>query len=245
MCKADSNSAVAPRCHSFGAFEHAKVKPVLLLLVKESIFESKCFLCQLLVLRTRSCAGEMGQGPADAGNAMCKAAHSFRRVGIGPVSLSVPMFSALVQKVSQLRSDTDVSRISCLTGQHQQWNDGACASGKQIVDVVDCSRGGDLVRQFTGALQTVAAVQSPMRQHDVGPDLRTKSEIRAGWKGPDLQPFVPQTFTLGLAQVQRMQRRRKQPVNFIDAIVTPSCCFVQISAEQQRESRDAVVDILL
>src|SRR6185436_7391735 len=233
MCQADSNGAVTPRWCGLGAFKCAQVTPVLLLLVKEGIFEGERLFCQLRVPRAPGCACEPGQGPADAGYAMCKAAHSFGREDIiGPVSMSVPMFSALVQQVAKLRSDADVSLVSCLAGQHQQWNDGACASGKQIVDVVDCSRCGNLVRQFAGALQTIAAVQSPMRQHDVGPDLRTKSEIRAGWKGPDLQPFVAQTFTLGLAQVQRMQRRRKQPVNFIDAIGTPSCCFVQISAEQ-------------
>src|SRR5215467_11179211 len=150
MCQADSNGAVTPRCCGLGPFEPAQVTPILLLLVKEGIFEGERLLCQLLVPRTRSCACESSQGPADAGYAMSKAAHPFRRDGIGPVSLSVPMLSALVQQISKLRSDADVSLISCLAGQHQQWNDGACASGKQIVDVVHCCRCGDLVRQFAG-----------------------------------------------------------------------------------------------
>src|ERR1051325_740 len=138
MCQADSNGAMTPRCCRLGAFQYAQVKPVLLLLVKEGVFEGERLLGQLLVPRTPSCAGEPGQGPTDAGYAMCKAAHSFRREGIGRVSMSVPMFSALVQQVAKLRSDADVSLIACLAGQHQQRNDGACASGKQIVHVVHC-----------------------------------------------------------------------------------------------------------
>src|SRR5690349_1017950 len=183
MCEADSNRAVTPRCRGPETVEHAQIKPVLFLLVKEGIFEGKRLLCELLVPCACSCACEPGQGPADAGYAMCKAAHSFRREGMGPVSMSVPMFSALVQQVAELRSDADVSFIACLIGQHQQWNDGACASGKHIVGVVHCSRCRNLVCQFSGALQTIAAVQLPMRQHNVAPDLRPESEIRAWWKG--------------------------------------------------------------
>src|SRR6185295_13309693 len=230
MCQADSNGAVTPGCFGLGAFEHAQVTPVLFLLIEERVFEGERLLCQLLVARASSGACQPSQCPPNAGYAMCKAAHSFRRERIGPVSLSVPMFSAVVQQVAELRSDVDVSLISCLAGEHQQWNDGACASGKQIVDVVYCSRCGNLVRQFAGALQTIAPIQLPMRQNNIGPDLRPKSEIRAGWKGPDLQPFVAQTFTFGLRQVQRMQRRCKQRVKFMDSICAPGCCFVQISA---------------
>src|ERR1044072_188711 len=171
MGQADSNGAMTPRCCGPGAFEPAQVKPILFLLVKEGLFEGECLLCQLLVPCTRSCVCESSQGPADTSYAMSKAAHSFRRVGIDPVSLSVPMFSALVQQISQLRSDADVSLISCLASQHQQWNDGACASGEQIVDVVHCGGSGDLGRRFAGAWETLAAVQLPMRQHNVGPDL--------------------------------------------------------------------------
>ena len=36
MCQADADSAVTPRCRGPGAFEHAQVKPVLLLFVKGS-----------------------------------------------------------------------------------------------------------------------------------------------------------------------------------------------------------------
>src|SRR5215469_16937692 len=103
MCQADSNGAVAPRCRSLGLFEHAQVTPVLLLLVKEGVFEGERLLCQLLVPRAPGCACEPAQGPSDAGHAMSKAAHPSRPLGSGPVSLSVPMFSALVQQVSQLR----------------------------------------------------------------------------------------------------------------------------------------------
>src|SRR5882724_2783826 len=245
MCQADSNGAVAPRCRGLGVFEHAQVTPVLLLLVKEGVFEGERLLCQLLVPRAPGCACEPGQGPADAGYTMCKAAHPLRRVDMGPVSLSVPMFSSLVQQVSKLGSDADVTLISCFAGEHQQWSDGARAARKQVVDIVYCSCCGNLVRQFAGALQTIAAVQLPIRQNNIGPDLRAKSEIRAGWKRPDLPPFVCQTFPLGLAQVQRMQRRRKQPIKFIDGIGAPGCCFAQISAKQQREPRDPVVEILL
>src|ERR1041384_1229860 len=122
MCQADSNGAVTPRCCRLGAFKYAQVKPVLLLLVKEGVFEGERFLCQLLVPRVSGGACEMAQGPADAGYAMCKAAQSFRREGIGPVSMSVPMFSAFVQQVAKLRSDADVSLISGPAGQHKQWN---------------------------------------------------------------------------------------------------------------------------
>src|SRR3982750_803413 len=97
MRQADSNGAMAPCCRGLGAFEHAQVTPVLLLLVKEGILEGERLLCQLLVPRAPGCACEPGQGPADAGYAMCKAAHPLWRLGLGPVSLSVPMFSALVQ----------------------------------------------------------------------------------------------------------------------------------------------------
>src|SRR6266853_4117499 len=130
MCQADSNGAMAPRCCGFGAFEHAQVTPVLLLLVKEGVFEGERLLCQLLVPSAPGCACEPGQGPADAGYAMCKAAHSFRRVDMGPVSLSVPMFSALVQQVSKLRSHAEETLISSLAGERQQWSDGARAARK-------------------------------------------------------------------------------------------------------------------
>src|ERR1044071_1816486 len=125
MCQTDSNGAVTPGGCGLRAFEYAQVKPVLLLLVKESIFEGERFSRQLFVPSASGGACKMGQGPTDAGYAMCKAAQSFRREGVGPVSISVPMFSALVQQVAKLRSDADVSLISGLTGQHQQWNDGA------------------------------------------------------------------------------------------------------------------------
>src|SRR6185295_9672507 len=180
MRQTDSNGAVTPPCRGLEAFEQAQVTPVLLLLVKEGIFEGERLLCQLLVPVAPGCACEPGQGPADTGYAMCETAHPLRREDIGPVSISVPMFSALVQQIAKLRSDAHVSLISCLASQHQQGNDGACASGKQIVDVVHCSRCGNLVRQFAGALQPIATVQLPMGQHNVGPDLRPKPEIRAG-----------------------------------------------------------------
>src|SRR6478609_3340923 len=131
MCQADSNGAVAPRCCGLGTFKLAQVTPVLLLLVKEGVFEGERFLCQLLVPRAPGCPCQPGQGPADAGYAMGKAAHPFRREGMGPVSLSVPMLGALVQQVSKLRSDAHVTLISCLAGEQQQWNDGARAAGKQ------------------------------------------------------------------------------------------------------------------
>src|SRR5215471_8637826 len=102
MCQADADGAVAPCCCGLRVFEHAQVTPVLLLLVKECIFKGERLLCQLLVPRAPSCACEPGQGPADAGYAMGKAAHPPRPLGSGPVSLSVPMFSALVQQVSKL-----------------------------------------------------------------------------------------------------------------------------------------------
>src|SRR4029077_9174897 len=124
---------------------------------------------------------------------MGKAAHPSRRVTTGPVSLSVPMLRSLVQQVSKLRSDADVTLISCLAGERQQWSDGARAARKQVVDIVHCSCCGNLVRQFAGAVQTIDAVQLPMRQHNISPDLRAKSKIRAGGKGPDLPPFVCQT----------------------------------------------------
>src|ERR1041385_6433650 len=131
MCQADSNSAVTPRGCGLGTFEHAQVAPVLFLLVKEGIFKGERLLCQLLVPRATGCACQPGQGPANAGNAMGKAAHPFRRVGMAPVSLSVPppvpMLSALVQQVPKLRSDADVALVSCLAGKRQQGNDGACA----------------------------------------------------------------------------------------------------------------------
>src|SRR4029077_2571657 len=148
---------------------------------------------------------------------MGKAAHPSRRVTTGPVSLSVPMLRSLVQQVSKLRSDADVTLISSFAGERQQWSDGARAARKQVVDIVHRRGCGNLVRQLAGALETIAAIQSPMRQHKIGPDLRAKSDIRAGRKGPDLQgsleragfarfgvePFVAQTFPLGLGQVQR------------------------------------------
>src|ERR1041385_5116461 len=105
MRQADSNGAMTPCCRGLGSFEHAQVTPVLLLLVKEGVFERECLLCQLLVPPAASSGWEPSQGPADAGYAMRKAAHPFRRVGMGPVSVSVPIFSALVQQVSKLRSD--------------------------------------------------------------------------------------------------------------------------------------------
>src|SRR5258708_5023274 len=168
MCQSDSNGAVAPRCCGLGTFEHAQVTPVLFLLIKEGVFKGERLLCQLLVTRVPGCAREPGQGPADAGYAMCKAAHPFRRVDMGPVSLSVPMFSALVQQVSKLRSRADVTLISCLAGERQQWSDGTRAARKQVVGVVHCSCCGNLVCQFAGAQQTIAAVQLPMRQHKIG-----------------------------------------------------------------------------
>src|SRR5947209_20017996 len=135
---------------------------------------------------------------------MGKAAHPLRRVATGPVSLSVPMCGALMQQVSKLRSDTNVTLISCLAGERQQWSDGARAARKQVVDIVHRSGCGNLFRKLAGALETIAAIQPPMRQHKIGPDLRAKSDIRAGRKGPDPKPFVVQTFPLGLGQVQRM-----------------------------------------
>src|SRR6185369_4916144 len=86
MCQADSNGAVAPRCCGLGAFKHAQVTPVLLLLVKEGIFKGKRLVCQLLVPRAPGCVCEPGQSPANAGYTMCKAAQSFRREGMGPIS---------------------------------------------------------------------------------------------------------------------------------------------------------------
>src|SRR5262249_16828764 len=159
-----------------------------------------------------------------------------RRVATVPISLSVSMCSALMQQVSKLRSDANVTLISSLRGERQQWSDGARAAGKQVVDIGHRRGCGNLVRQLAGALETIAAIQPPMRQHKIGPDLRAKSDIRAGRRGPDLQPFASQTFPLGLSQVQRMQRRRKQPVKFRDGIGAPSSGFAQISAKQQRES---------
>ena len=119
MCQADSNGAVAPRRCGLGTFKHAQVTPVLLLLVKEGIFKGERLMCQLLVPRTPGCACEPSQGPADPGYAMRKAAQSFQREGMGPISLSVPMYSALVQQISKLRSDANVSLISCLAGEQQ------------------------------------------------------------------------------------------------------------------------------
>src|ERR1044071_7633570 len=136
MCQSDSNTAVAPRCCGLGTFKHAQVTPVLLLLVKEGVFKGERLLCQLLVPRTPGCACQAGQGPADAGRAMGKAAHPLRRVATGPVGLSVPMCGALIQQISKLRSDTNVTLISCLAGERQQWSDGARAARKQVVDVV-------------------------------------------------------------------------------------------------------------
>src|SRR6476646_12184057 len=106
MCQADSSGAVAPRSRGLRAFEHAQVTPVLLLLIKEGVFKGERLLCQLPVPRAPGCACQPGQGPADAGYAMGKAAHSFRRKGMGPVSLAVPlsfpMPGALVQQVSKV-----------------------------------------------------------------------------------------------------------------------------------------------
>src|SRR6201992_1536504 len=102
MCQPDSNRAVAPRCYGCGGTEFAQVTPVLLLLVKESVLESECFLCQLFVPRGAGCACEMSQGPADAGYAMGKAAHAFRRLVTGPASLPVPAFSTLLQEISKM-----------------------------------------------------------------------------------------------------------------------------------------------
>src|SRR4051794_32140616 len=122
MCQADSNGAVAPGCYGRGASELAQVTPVLLLLIKESVFEGERLLCQFLVPCVPSCACELGQGPADARYAMCKTTHSFGRVRDGPVGLSVLMFSPLAQQVSKLRSHGDEILISCLAGERQQWN---------------------------------------------------------------------------------------------------------------------------
>src|SRR5215467_5327243 len=119
MCQADSNGAVTPRCCGLRALDHAQVTPVLLLLVKEGVFEGESLLSYLLVPCTPGCSCEPRQSPADAGYAMSKAAHSCRRVGTGPISLAVPMFSALLQQVSKLRSDADVTLISCLVGERQ------------------------------------------------------------------------------------------------------------------------------
>src|SRR5690242_14810311 len=106
MCQADSSGAVAPRCRGLRAFEHAQVAPVLLLLIKEGVFKGERLLRQLPVPRAPGCARQPGQGPADAGNAMGKAAHPFRREGMGPVSVAVPlsvsMPGALLQQVSKL-----------------------------------------------------------------------------------------------------------------------------------------------
>src|ERR1043165_790486 len=95
MGQADSNGAMTPRGCGFGVFKQTQVNPVLLLLVKEGMFEGERLLGQLLVPRVAGCAREQGHGPADAGYAMCKAAYSFRRERVGPVSMSVPMFSTL------------------------------------------------------------------------------------------------------------------------------------------------------
>src|ERR1051325_10353655 len=151
MREADSHSAVTPGCRGLRVFEHAQVTPVLLLLVKERVFERECLLGQLLVAIIRSGAGEMRQSPADAGYAMCKAAHSFGRVSVGPVSLSVLPSGVLVQQISQLRSDADVALIPCFAGEHEQWSDGASTAGKQVVDIVPCSRFGKLVRELASA----------------------------------------------------------------------------------------------
>src|SRR5881275_1170279 len=148
MCQADSNCAVAPRGCGLGTLEHAQVTPVLLLLVKEGVFEGERLLGQLLVPRAPGCACQPGQGPADAGYAMGKAAHPFRRIAMGPVSLSVPMSSALVQQVSKLRSHAEVTLISGLAGERQQWSDGARAARKQVVGIVHRSGCGNLVRQL-------------------------------------------------------------------------------------------------
>src|ERR1041385_4681318 len=101
MCQADSNRAVAPRCRG-GAFKHAEITPVLFLLVKECVFKGERFLCQLFMLRASGCACKPRQGPADTGYAMGKAAHSFRRVGLRPVSVAISMLRALTQQISKL-----------------------------------------------------------------------------------------------------------------------------------------------
>src|SRR5262249_19074695 len=162
MSQADSNRAMAPRCCGLGAFKHAQVKPVLLLFVKESIFEGERLLCQLFVSRVPGCACKPGQGPADAGYAMRKAAHPLRRIGTGPVSLSVPMLSTLVQQLSKLRSHAEVTLISSFVGKPQQWNDGARATGNQVVDIIHRGCLVNLARQLAGAFETIAAVQFPM-----------------------------------------------------------------------------------
>jgi hypothetical protein len=87
MCQADSDRAMAPRRYGRRVSQLAQVTPVLLLLIKESVFEGERLLCQFLVPRVPSCACEMGQGPADADYAMCKATNSFPRVATGPASL--------------------------------------------------------------------------------------------------------------------------------------------------------------
>src|SRR5262245_39972558 len=45
--------------------------------------------------------------------------------------------------------------------------------------------------------------------------------------------------------MQRMQRRGKQVVQLRDGIGASGCCFVKISAKQEREPGDPVVEILL
>src|SRR5690348_2643097 len=128
----------------------------------------------------------MRQRPANAGYAMCKAAHSLPRGATGPTSLPVPMFSALVQQISNLRSHADVTLISCLAGECQQDNNRAGAARKQVMDLVRRRCFGNLGRQFLGALQTIAAIQPPTRQQKISPDLRANSKICARGIGPEL-----------------------------------------------------------
>src|ERR1700742_2376218 len=102
MCQADSHCSVAPCCHGCGCTLLTQGTPVLLLLIKESVLVGKCFLRQLVIAFISRGAGKMGQGPADPGHSMGKAAYAFRQIFIRPVNVSVLMLSALLQQVSQL-----------------------------------------------------------------------------------------------------------------------------------------------
>src|ERR1041385_2348342 len=115
MSQSDSNGSMTPGSASFDAFQYAQIPPILLPFIKKSVFKSEGRLCQFLAPSIARYACKQGQGPANAGHAVCKTAQSLRPITMDPVDPPVPPLGALPQQVSELRSHADVALIARLT----------------------------------------------------------------------------------------------------------------------------------
>src|ERR1041385_9125997 len=80
MSQSDSNGSMTPGSASFDAFQYAQIPPILLPFIKKSVFKSEGRLCQFLAPSIARYACKQGQGPANAGHAVCKTAQSLRPI---------------------------------------------------------------------------------------------------------------------------------------------------------------------